>query len=562
MLIPVWPGLNFWYILGVISSPSWFFSLLSMDFFKKTNGFVFTFLILTLVLLWSAGNFVVSKLYFSLRRNPNTGRFFRGYQRAGKTFGYALLYFGNLGLYYFSEKSVASILTFLFLALYCLCTFFCIQPYTDFGTIEFLLSARQLLPITSKKEELVMRSEELLHLGPVHPLGSEATSHEDQLDSGQLLPITSKKEELVMRSEELLHPGPVHPLGSEATSHEDQLDSGQLLPITSKKEDPPPSSSIDYGVGILSSTLGFAEPDANGSNGHLLSNGSSISSSRSSGHNRQVQSETTNRNGSRMKEGDPRNDNARIEQYEPGVYITLVYYLPSGAKEIKRVRFSRKRFSKKQAEQWLAENRARLYERYNVEIPFHQKKEKNGTMLADRSSISSSRSSGHNGQVQSETTNRNGSRMKEGDPRNDNARIEQYEHGVYITLVYYLPSGAKDIKRVRFSRKRFSKKQAEQWLAENRARLYERYNVEIPFHQKKEKNGTTLADRSSISSSRSSGHNGQVQSETTNRNGSRMKEGDPRNDNARIEQYEPGVYITLVYYLPSGAKEIKRVRFS
>ncbi|KAI8573547.1 hypothetical protein RHMOL_Rhmol01G0286000 [Rhododendron molle] len=141
MLLPVWPGLNFWYILGVISSPSWFFSLLAMDFFKKTSGFVFTFLILTLVLLWSAVNFVVSKLYFSLRRNPNTDRFFRGYQRAGKTFGYALLYFGNVGLYYFSEKSVASILAFLLLAFYCLCTLFCIQPYTDLGVLEFLLGA-------------------------------------------------------------------------------------------------------------------------------------------------------------------------------------------------------------------------------------------------------------------------------------------------------------------------------------------------------------------------------------------------------------------------------------
>ncbi|KAF7152682.1 hypothetical protein RHSIM_Rhsim01G0209800 [Rhododendron simsii] len=173
MLLRVWPGLNFWYILGVISSPSWFFSLLAMDFFKKTSGFVFTFLISALVLLWSAGNFVVSKLYFSLRRNPKTVRFFRDYQRAGKIFGYALLYFGNVGLYYFSEKSVASILTFLFLALYCLCTLFCIQPHTDFGTIEFLLIATGIRYI----------------------LEPGATSDEDQRDSGQLLPITSKKED-------------------------------------------------------------------------------------------------------------------------------------------------------------------------------------------------------------------------------------------------------------------------------------------------------------------------------------------------------------------------------
>ncbi|KAG5566612.1 hypothetical protein RHGRI_002241 [Rhododendron griersonianum] len=210
MLIDVWPGHKFgshkfWYIFGMISSPSWFFSLLAMDFFKKTSGFVFTFLILALVLLWSAGNFVVSMLYFSLRRNPNTGHFFRGYQRAGKTFGYALLYFGNLGLYYFSEKSVASILTFLFLALYCLCTLFCLQPYTDFGTIEFLLSTslNQTLShfgLRSSYSWLVIIACIVIagiryHLEPAHPPGSRATSDEDQLDSGQLLLITSKKED-------------------------------------------------------------------------------------------------------------------------------------------------------------------------------------------------------------------------------------------------------------------------------------------------------------------------------------------------------------------------------
>lgn len=91
-------------------------------------------------------------------------------------------------------------------------------------------------------------------------------------------------------------------------------------------------------VDRLNGQLTFQEPDSNGSNGHLLSNGSSISSSRSSGHNRQVQSETTNRNGSRMKEGDPRNDNEWVEQDEPGVYITLTS-LPGGAKDLKRVRF-------------------------------------------------------------------------------------------------------------------------------------------------------------------------------------------------------------------------------
>eukprot|EP01018_Ginkgo_biloba_P039105 Gb_27542 [translate_table: standard] len=56
--------------------------------------------------------------------------------------------------------------------------------------------------------------------------------------------------------------------------------------------------------------------------------------------------------------------------------------------------------------------------------------------------------------------------------------VEQDEQGVYITLTS-LPGGGKDLKRVRFSRKRFSERQAEQWWAENRARVYEQYNVRI-----------------------------------------------------------------------------------
>ncbi|GFY80460.1 hypothetical protein Acr_01g0002690 [Actinidia rufa] len=59
----------------------------------------------------------------------------------GRTVGYALLLFGNIGLYYYSEKSIACMLTFLFLGFYCLCTLFYIQPFTDFGVLDFFLSA-------------------------------------------------------------------------------------------------------------------------------------------------------------------------------------------------------------------------------------------------------------------------------------------------------------------------------------------------------------------------------------------------------------------------------------
>ncbi|KAF8377151.1 hypothetical protein HHK36_030524 [Tetracentron sinense] len=54
------------------------------------------------------------------------------------------------------------------------------------------------------------------------------------------------------------------------------------------------------------------------------------------------------------------------EQYEPGVYITLVA-LRDGTRDLKRVRFSRRRFGEHQAETWWSENRGKVYEKYNVQ---------------------------------------------------------------------------------------------------------------------------------------------------------------------------------------------------
>ncbi|CAF1778182.1 unnamed protein product [Brassica oleracea var. botrytis] len=77
--------------------------------------------------------------------------------------------------------------------------------------------------------------------------------------------------------------------------------------------------------------------------------------------------EPINRISTRAKESEPRNENEWVEQDEPGVYITLTA-LAGGTRDLKRVRFSRKRFSEKQAEEWWADNRGRVYEQYNVRI--------------------------------------------------------------------------------------------------------------------------------------------------------------------------------------------------
>ncbi|KAJ8543835.1 hypothetical protein K7X08_025453 [Anisodus acutangulus] len=124
-----------------------------------------------------------------------------------------------------------------------------------------------------------------------------------------------------------------------------------------------PNGCIDR----VHSQLTFQDVESNVSNSQLLSNGSSNASNRNAVQNRQGFPEPTTRNGARTKEGDSRSENEWVEQDEPGVYITLTS-LPGGVKDIKRVRFSRKRFSEKQAEQWWSENRTRVYEQYNVRV--------------------------------------------------------------------------------------------------------------------------------------------------------------------------------------------------
>ncbi|GFS33868.1 hypothetical protein Acr_00g0030990 [Actinidia rufa] len=140
MLHPVWPNLLFWYFLGLFSSFTWWFSAIEMDFINKNKNLV-GILTVTISFSWYILNVALFSLFLYLLAHPRRDRFFRGYKRAGKTIGSVLLFFGNIGLYYSSEKSIACLLTFLFLAFYCLCALFYIQPYTDFGLLEFLLSA-------------------------------------------------------------------------------------------------------------------------------------------------------------------------------------------------------------------------------------------------------------------------------------------------------------------------------------------------------------------------------------------------------------------------------------
>ncbi|CAN6873579.1 unnamed protein product [Brassica oleracea] len=92
------------------------------------------------------------------------------------------------------------------------------------------------------------------------------------------------------------------------------------------------------------------EPELNGVNTPMFSNGT-----------------TTPVFGNGEAKNEAENEKEWVEQDEPGVYITLTA-LAGGVRDLKRVRFSRKRFSEKQAEQWWADNRGRVYEQYNVRM--------------------------------------------------------------------------------------------------------------------------------------------------------------------------------------------------
>ncbi|KAL3620339.1 hypothetical protein CASFOL_035251 [Castilleja foliolosa] len=123
-------------------------------------------------------------------------------------------------------------------------------------------------------------------------------------------------------------------------------------------------------VDLLNGQINGQELQSYESNNLFPSNGSSTASNNSLVQNRQSQTEAAlmrNGNGNRPKESDSRSETEWVEQDEPGVYITLTS-LPGGLKDLKRVRFSRKRFSEKQAEQWWSENRGRVYEQYNVRM--------------------------------------------------------------------------------------------------------------------------------------------------------------------------------------------------
>ncbi|CAN8244195.1 unnamed protein product [Cochlearia groenlandica] len=222
-----------------------------------------------------------------------------------------------------------------------------------------------------------------------------------------------------------------------------------------------------------------------------------------------------------------------VAQVEPGVLIDFVS-LPGGGNDLRRIRFSRDMFNKLQAQKWWADNYDKVKELYNVQklsrqafpLPTPPKSENeiakaeyhpedtpatpplnkerlprnihrpvglaayssadsldhNSTQSHDDSGLLNSTPKMSNISVAktetSSSSSRDADRSEEMSLSNasdvDNEWVEQDEAGVYITIKV-LPSGKRELRRVRFSREIFGEMHARLWWEENRARIHEQY---------------------------------------------------------------------------------------
>ncbi|CAA3000749.1 Hypothetical predicted protein [Olea europaea subsp. europaea] len=225
------------------------------------------------------------------------------------------------------------------------------------------------------------------------------------------------------------------------------------------------------------------------------------------------------------------NEYERIERYEPGVHITLLDF-QDGLRYFRQVRFSRKRFSEYQAVTWWSENRKKVYKKYNIRGIYY----------------ATSRSGGVVPQGINGSKSRTSIRSNVGDAnQTEYVWTDQCEPGVFITLVDF-QDGSRHLKKVRFSRKRFSENQAATWWSENRENVYNKYSIPFPDSNK--------------AASKTEGVVPQGINGSKSRTSVLSNEGDAnQNEFERIEQYEQlGVYITIVDF-QDGSRDLKRVRF-
>ncbi|KAL8128561.1 hypothetical protein V2J09_017716 [Rumex salicifolius] len=196
-----------------------------------------------------------------------------------------------------------------------------------------------------------------------------------------------------------------------------------------------------------------------------------------------------------------------VAQVEPGVLITFVS-LPRGGNDLKRIRFSRDKYNKEQAQKWWTDNYEKVMELYNVQR-LNQQDFPLPTPLRTEDEISkaeSARDSPMTPPLTRESLPRNLNRGYSSSDSYDQQSTKQHscntsaatssmrsssnassdlvqletewveedEPGVYITI-RALPGGTRELRRVRFSREQFGEMHARLWWEENRARIHEQY---------------------------------------------------------------------------------------
>ncbi|GLJ56110.1 hypothetical protein SUGI_1204530 [Cryptomeria japonica] len=184
----------------------------------------------------------------------------------------------------------------------------------------------------------------------------------------------------------------------------------------------------------------------------------------------------------------------------------------------------------------------------------------------------------------------NASEPMEGEEPDDECKewISHVEPGVIITLIS-LEGGENQLKRIRFSRELFNKRQAQLWWTENQEKVLELYNIrpntkgenggDIPRSRGEERDGNVQEARDanilpirpvSATSSHEADRSDDLQScsdkysmhsATNSSEQDEEQEQEQEQEAEWVEEDEPGVYITI-YSSPSGAREVKRVRFS
>ncbi|KAK4431368.1 PH, RCC1 and FYVE domains-containing protein 1 [Sesamum alatum] len=180
------------------------------------------------------------------------------------------------------------------------------------------------------------------------------------------------------------------------------------------------------------------------------------------------------------------------EQYEAGVYLTFVA-LGDGSINVKRARFSRRKFKEEEAETWWLKNRDKVYEKYNNPYGLapsgnitNRYREQAGSVsnlpVPDRNE--ESRRLGGPGRNEQPLTRRElyenvksrNSEVEGSASQIADEWIEIYEPGVCVTIRDYR-DGSRDIIRIRCSRRRFQVHQAEAWLHENIEKVCKNYNA-------------------------------------------------------------------------------------